>query len=221
MKSVKDLPYNRAAWITASTFGILAGLGGIRHGIGEILQGNVAPDGVLIDSWAQGPLAVYMSGEPGMTVVPNMLITGILATIISTAVVVWSGRFVQRKNGGRVLIILSTLMLLFGGGFGPPIIGLLAGAAGSLIHSPLTEWRSRLPEGLRSFFAMLWPWIFTISAINSIFLFVASYFLVVSLGVRNEELFLNSFYFAVLSVFLTLFAGIARDLEARRRRLAP
>ena len=37
-----------ATKVTVSTFGALAGLAGLEHGIGETLQGNRAPDGVTI-----------------------------------------------------------------------------------------------------------------------------------------------------------------------------
>jgi hypothetical protein len=37
--------------ITVSTFGALAGLAGIEHGIGEVLQGNIAPEGPVVLSW--------------------------------------------------------------------------------------------------------------------------------------------------------------------------
>jgi hypothetical protein len=36
-----------ATKVTVSTFGVLAGLGGIRHGIGEVLQGNITPSGII------------------------------------------------------------------------------------------------------------------------------------------------------------------------------
>ena len=36
--------------MTVSTFGVLAGLAGVEHGIGEVLQGNVAPEGVMIST---------------------------------------------------------------------------------------------------------------------------------------------------------------------------
>jgi hypothetical protein len=62
-----------AARVVASVFGILAGLGGITHGIGEVLQGNVAASGFGIKSWTQGPIATNMGGEPGLTIVPNLL----------------------------------------------------------------------------------------------------------------------------------------------------
>jgi hypothetical protein len=92
-----------ATRLLASTFGVHAGLGGIRHGIGDILQGNVAPGGIVIESWTEGPIATNMGGEPGMSVVPNLLVTGLLALVASSAVVVWAALFVQRHNGGWIL----------------------------------------------------------------------------------------------------------------------
>lgn len=59
---------NRAAGAVASVFGILSALGGLQHGVGEILQGNVAPSAVVINSWVQGSIATNLGGEPGMTI---------------------------------------------------------------------------------------------------------------------------------------------------------
>ena len=97
--------FNRAARTVASTFGVLSGLGGLTHGIGETLQGNVAPDGIVINSWTQGPIATNMGGEPAMTIVPNLMVTGILTIIVSAAIIIWSFVFVQRKNGGLMSIL--------------------------------------------------------------------------------------------------------------------
>ena len=103
-----------ASRLAAITFGILAGLGGMWHGIGEILQGNVAPDGIIINSWTQGPIATNMGGEPGMTIVPNLLITGILCIVVSLAVIVWAAVFVQRRTDARMGVAeLSMIYELF------------------------------------------------------------------------------------------------------------
>ena len=67
-----------AARATALVFGILAGLGGLTHRTGEVLQGSVKPGGIIINSWTQGPIATNTGGEPGMIIVPNLLITGLL-----------------------------------------------------------------------------------------------------------------------------------------------
>ena len=127
-----------ASRITASAFGVLAGLGGLTHGIGEVMQGNIATGGIWIYSWAQGPIATNMGGEPGITIVPNFLITGILCVAVSLAVIIWAAALVQRKMGGIILVGLSIAMLLVGGGIGPPLIGILAGIAGAGVNSPLT-----------------------------------------------------------------------------------
>ncbi|HEX6386096.1 MAG TPA: hypothetical protein VF177_15605 [Anaerolineae bacterium] len=220
MEGKNVLVNTSAARIIASTFGVLAGLGGLTHGVGEVLQGNVAPAGIIINSWTEGPIATNMGGEPGMTIVPNLLATGILTLSFSLAVLVWAALFVQRKNGGRILIALSVAMLLVGGGFGPPIIGILAGVAGTGIGSPLTWWRTQLPVNVQGFLATLWPWVFGVATINDVFLVVGSLILVYFFGVNNPDLFVNSFLFAVLSLPLTIVTGVAHYIENSQLRVA-
>jgi hypothetical protein len=95
----------------ALIFGVFAGIGGATHGPGEILQGNIAPGEILIKAW---PELTALNGEPAMTIVPSFLVTGILAVILGMAVAVWSAKFIQRKESGVVLILLSIIMLLVG-----------------------------------------------------------------------------------------------------------
>ncbi|MCL7452528.1 MAG: hypothetical protein M8467_05725 [Anaerolineae bacterium] len=201
-----------AARGTATIFGILAGLGGLTHGIGEVLQGNVKPDGFLINSWTQGPIASNMGGEPGMTLVPNLLVTGILTILVSLAVVVWAA-FVRDRNSGRILLLLSVAMLLVGGGFGPPIIGMLAGVAGTGIGVPSTWWHRPGPAKVRRIAARLWPWLFGIAIINGMFLVIGSVILVYFFDLNNPDLFTNSFFFSVISLSLTVWLGRAYDLQ--------
>lgn len=116
---------------TASLLGIFAGIGGgIFHGFGEILQGNAAPNGIYIQAY---PTMQATAGEPAMTIVPNFLVTGILAIIMGIIVTIWAALFIERKNGGIILILLSILMLLFGGGIIPPLIGIIGGVIGTRI----------------------------------------------------------------------------------------
>ena len=150
----------KATRSTATVLGLIAGGAGIEHGVFEVLQGNTRPEGLMIASI--GPPCVaeqtWNACEPAMTVLPSFLLTGILAIILGLAVMVWSACFLTSKRGGLVLILLSVLLLLFGGGIFPPIIGLVAGALGSRIHKPLAPDRSRLSGGLLRFLAALWPW---------------------------------------------------------------
>ena len=160
-----------AARRTGTLFGVLAGLGGITHGIGEVLQGNVKPNGLIIDSWTQGPIATNMGGEPGMTVVPNLRLTGILTILVSLAVIVTASRLRDRR-GGRALLLLSTLMMLVGGGFGPPVLGILAGVAGTGIDKPPAWGETRRAPAVARRLGPLWPWIYALTAANGIFLVV-------------------------------------------------
>ncbi|HUS70066.1 MAG TPA: hypothetical protein VM075_04725 [Anaerolineae bacterium] len=152
-----------------------------------------------------------------MTIVPNLFVTGLLTLIVSLAIVVWAAVLVQRKNGGWILLFLSIAMLLVGGGFGPPIIGFLAGVAGTGIRAPLTWWRTHLPASVRRILATLWPWVFGVCAINGVFLVVGSVILVYVFDLNNPDLFTNSFFFAVLSLPLTILTGVAYDLQAGER----
>jgi len=114
----------------ASAIGVVAGLSGASHGPGEMLQGNIAPSGVMIESW---PGLTSLAGEPAMTFVPSFLVAGVLTIIFGLIVTVWAAAFVQRKNGGLILILLSIMMLLVGGGIFPPGFGIIAGIIGTRI----------------------------------------------------------------------------------------
>src|SRR5512135_3094637 len=149
-----------ATKVFASTFGAIMALAGIEHGIGEVLQGNVAPAGIMILSWPDSVFFRSLGGEPAMTIIPNLLVTGILAILISLIMLVWATLFIQRKNGGLILILISIVMLLVGGGIFPPILGIMLGAVGTRINAPLTWWRAHLSVGLRHLLGKMWPWSF-------------------------------------------------------------
>ena len=207
-----------AAKSTALVFGILAGLGGLTHGVGEVLQGNVKLDSIVVNSWTQGPIATNMGGEPGITIIPNVLISGILTILISLTIIVWA-IFGRNKYYGRTLVLLSVGLLLVGGGVGPPLIGMLAGVAGIGVDKPSTWWHQHLPENVRHFLAALWPWVFSITVINGVFLIIGSVILVYLFGLNKPLLFLSSFYFSILSLLLTIFTGRAYDIQSNEQRI--
>jgi hypothetical protein len=117
----------------AAIVGILAGFMGASHGPGEILQGNVTPNGVVIMAWPQ--LATSgLAGEPAMTVIPSFLVAGIFTIIAAALVVMWAGTCLYRKYGGLMLILLSLLMLAVGGGVVPPLFGIAGGIIGMIYN---------------------------------------------------------------------------------------
>ena len=149
----------------ASTFGVLVGLAGIEHGIFEILQGNVKPDGLLIDAIGPSQRFWEHSSETALTIIPNILISGISAIILGVAVTIWAAYHVDKKHGASVLMLLSITLWLVGGGFAPVFMAIFAFIAASRIDRPLNWWRTHLPGSLRNFLARLWP--------HSILVFVA------------------------------------------------
>ena len=108
----------------ASILGIFAGIGGASHGPGEILQGNVAPSGIIIQAW---PELTSLVGEPAMTFIPSFSVSGVVTVFIGIAVTILAATRIQTKNGGLVLISLSTMILFVDGGLIPPALGVVAG----------------------------------------------------------------------------------------------
>lgn len=147
----------KATKTVATWLGVLAGLAGLEHGYFEILQGNVRPPGLMFASMGPpcDPARIWNACEPAMSILSNFLITGILALLLSLAVIIWSAGFIQHRIGGLVLILLSVALLLFGGGFFPPLIGIIGGAAGMQINRPLP---GKTPSSIQRLAAKLWPW---------------------------------------------------------------
>ena len=90
-----------------------------------------------------------------MTLLPNLLVAGILTVLMGLLIIFWSVAFLQRKNGGSLLILLSVVMLLVEGGFFPPLIGIAGGIAGARINKPVGK---KPAGGLAHFASRLWPW---------------------------------------------------------------
>lgn len=164
----------RATKAVASWFGIASGLAALEHGYFEILQGNNRPATLIFPSKGPPciPEQVWNACEPALSVLPNFLITGILSMLIGLGIIIWSVGFVQRKQGGLVLILLSIALLLFGGGIFPPLIGIIGGVAGTKINKPLAA----KPEGLTRSAAKLWPWPLVILMAWLLGQFVVGYF---------------------------------------------
>jgi len=180
---------NRATTTLFLTLGILAGLMGIEHGIGEVLEGYRPTDSIFILSWPDSAFFEIMSGEPAMTIIPNYLVTGLLAIFFScTFLVVFIGASLDRKAITGLLILLI-LMLLTGGGFGPPILGIIAVLLALKRNSALTTW-SKLPSKLHSLFSMLWPWSFGLCLIGWLMLFPGAALIVFFTGMDNTLLML-------------------------------
>lgn len=109
----------------ASILGIASGVIGAYHGYNETLQGNIAPSGIFIN--AIGPPCQGSACLPAMTVVPNFYYAGVISIIVSLFILLKAIAFVQRKNSGLWMIGFAILQLLVGGGFLPPLLGIVSG----------------------------------------------------------------------------------------------
>ena len=93
--------------IVATTFGVLVGLAGINHGLFEILQGNVKPEGFFISAIGPSQRFWEYGYETALTIVPNIIVTGILAVAFGILVTIWSILYIDRRFGPGILLVLS------------------------------------------------------------------------------------------------------------------
>ena len=166
MDDKKDLTSNEATRVFASTLGVLVGIAGVEHGILEVLQGNVRPNGIMVDAIGPEQKLWELATETVLTIIPSMLISGILSIILGGLVTLWAYKYVDSKNGPVVLLLLSVALFLVGGGFAPIFLTILAFIAATRINRPLRFWGSRAPVALRNHIAKLWPWTLVISVVS-------------------------------------------------------
>jgi len=201
----------KATKIIAASFGIFAGFGGLEHGYFEILQGNVRPESIMIASMGAPcvPEEIWNACEPAMTIIPNFLVTGILAMVLGLVTMVWAAAFVQRQQGGAILALLSFGLLLFGGGIFPPVIGIIGGVVGTRINTPL----KRQPAPIWKMLAKMWPWTIVVFFVWLFGQFVIGYFF-------NEFLMENAVLIPVLIpglLVISILAGYGHDIQQHGR----
>ena len=218
MEDNKNSTSNRATRIYASTLGILVGLAGVEHGIMEILQGNVKPNGIMVDAIGPEQKLWELATETVLTIIPNMLISGILSIILGGLVTIWAYAYVDRKYGAVVLLFLSIALFLVGGGFTPIFITILAFIAATRINRPLKFWRSRVPATLRNLIAMLWPWTLIVSVVSFVIAVEIAIFGEPILGlVGAETAYLIQFILGLAMLLLAIVALPAANAHDAKR----
>ncbi|MFZ5870435.1 MAG: hypothetical protein ACOYXW_07920 [Actinomycetota bacterium] len=189
-----------------SAFGLLVALAGAEHGLGELVQGGRA-DGLVIESWPDAASFEALSGEPAMTVVPDLTVSGVLTILVSVALGVWAVGFAGRRYGGLVLVGLSVLLLLVGGGFAPPVMGVVTG----LVATRTGHVGHRPARGASWALARLWPWVLG-AAVAGFLALVPGIVVVDGLTTTDVTGVVAAVtLFAVLAFALALAAARARD----------
>ena len=141
--------------------------------------------------------------------------------IVGFLVTIWAVAFVQRKHGALILLLLSIMLFLVGGGSPPIFLGIIASAVATRINKPLTWWRAHLNVNVRGFLAKLWPW--------SIIAFVLMFWFAVGIAITGWPLILffnanatNTLpiltllgYLSDVIMLLAVVAGFAYDVQRR------
>lgn len=164
------IPYNSATKTISTAIGVLVGFFGIEHGFFEVLQGNIkpttAPLGFQVDALgfgyvidAIGPNQKFWSGatEPAFTIIPNFLITGLLAIVIGIIVCIWSLKYLDKIHGVSIFFTLSIILFLFGGGFAPIVNAVICSLTATRINKPLNWWKNNIYNEKTDILARLWP----------------------------------------------------------------
>ena len=201
--------------LVVAAFGILCGLTGIIAGFFEILQGNSKPESIVISTIGSEYIMYEDFTYYAITIIPNFLVSGVLAIITSSLVILWSMKYVQRKNGALILLALSAAQMLVGGGWVIDL-GVISSVLATRIGKPLNWWRRNLPYNVRIWLVRLFPF-----SLISYVLISLSMLVLTIIGVNNEALikFLEPLAVAMfVPILLLIFGGLAYDIQNNPER---
>jgi hypothetical protein len=197
---------NKSTSIYVLILGILIGLGGMAHGIFDTFQGNK-------------PTSDILKRIGAFSLLPTYIIAGITTIIVSFSLIIWTIRFIDKKNGPFIFLILSILLFLTGGGIAIIVGFLLTWLVATRINKPLSWWEKVLSENSRKLLSRFW----IVSLITG-FLFLSVGILIWLLFTPPGEIykitianylcwsFLCS---GLLFQALTIISGFARDIELK------
>jgi hypothetical protein len=186
---------------------IICGLSGLVHGLFEILQGNQ----VIEMHTIAGKQMIYAIGKsnrfwefgyaPAYTIIPNYLISGIIAMIFSASIIIYAIKFIEYRFTWIVLLLLSILQYISGGGAAQFGCAIIISIYALFINSPLKLLR-KIPNKVRKFISK--PWlilliIFLIVFLHSIITEVFGFLY----GVRDPNIITKSL-FIMLYIMVTI-----------------
>ncbi|MFX1517663.1 MAG: hypothetical protein ACFFC6_15270 [Promethearchaeota archaeon] len=198
--------------VVVAAFGIFYGVTGIIAGFFEILQGNTAPDGFIISTIGSNYTMADDFTYLAVTIIPNFLLTGILAVIVSSLIIIWSIAFVYKKYGVLVLFVLSITQMFVGGAWVIDL-AIITCVLATRIDKPLNWWRSHLPQNIQLWLTKFLPFSIIVYAIVAF-----SMLNLTILGVNNRTFIdligiLAAFMF--VPMLLMIFGGITYDIQGQ------
>lgn len=209
---------NKATRLNVGILGTIFGISGMNHGFFEVLQGNIPTPDMFIFAIGEARKMWVHGNEPAFTLIPNFLISGIVAMLVGLAIIVWSLGFVHSKHGSKILLLLFILLLLLGGGVAQILFFPWICLVSTRIKKPLAWWRKVLPRKSLEPLAKLWRWCLFVSAtLLLVALVIATTGFVPS--VTDPEIVFSIMLVCLgletIALPLTFATGFAYDLKAR------
>jgi hypothetical protein len=123
-------------------------LGGM-HGYCEISNVETRPGGIIFDATSGNSLADDFPGWPGwpaMSIALDLKVTGVLVFAICGLMLLWLLLFTNHAKWEHVLAVLAIVLCLFGGGFKPPFLVIIAAIIGTAIRRRDPETNIKAPN---------------------------------------------------------------------------
>jgi hypothetical protein len=148
---------DRGVRAVAAALGVCVGVSGLDHGFFEILQGDTPTPGLVVQAIGPAQRMWVYGTEEAFTLVPDFLLSGILAMLVGLATILWSVAFLDGPGGSRVLLLLGLLLLLVGGGIGMLVFLLAGWLVARRYGRPLAWVPSVVPGRLGAVLSKGWP----------------------------------------------------------------
>ena len=157
--------FNRRVWVTTIVIGITIAVAGFHHGLFEALQGNRPTEGIGIHSIGPQHVRWEYGTDDAVTVIPNFLVTGLAAMVVSLAIMFWCIFGLRRRHGPALFLALFILLTLVGGGIGHILFFLTSWAYATRIRGSLAWWRRKLRDRACRIWARVWIPAMSLSAL--------------------------------------------------------
>jgi hypothetical protein len=188
------------------------------HGFFEMLQGNISPPGLFVPAIGPANRMWVYGTEDAFTLIPNFLITGILAMTLSLIIMIWSIGFIHKKNGSHIFIVLCVFLFLVGGGVAQVVMFIPVWAMATQINSPLTWWRKVLSESVRKRLSSLWLFFLAIGSLLFLIaleIAIAGFVPGVNNPMQKQYICWSLLGVALVTYLLSFIAGFAYDIQAK------
>ena len=199
---------NNSTALFATVQGIVVGALGAIHGASAALKGFV-------------PVAGFVMASVGaVTVLPNYLITGVIAMAVGLCIVLWTVFRIRTRLGPIVFLLLSILLLGVGGGIAHVPFFLIGWAVSTRINSPLSWWKKAVSRRVADRLARNWLGILVTDYIM-LLVGIAIWLIFLPPGSAHRALVLQytCWFFIVAGLLMqlpTVVSGFMRDIRVGR-----